>query len=496
MWVINVALLLLFTALFFYCLKTPQEEISSIDKKEHRLYLFYPMAKLIYDKTGIGVLLREKRNTLDSIKALYLTGKPELHYKLFWYKRFSQVILVLVLFNLLSLFGQLEESSNSVLIDGKYIKRPDYGMGSSKVELKVSLDQQLEENVSALESQEVTIDVGERIYRKEEIKDLFAKAIIYLNKEVLGNNKSFELIDQNLNFCTSIPGTSIKVDWNPEDYNLIQSDGTVCNTKVGSNGMTTKVIAILSYYEEIDEETLIFKIVPRQYSKEELIFIKLKEEIIEYADKTAVDKLLELPTSLENLNLKWEGKKSNSAVSLLLLGIILSIVVWIFGDKELDKQMKRRKEQMLLDYPEIINKFTLLVNAGMTIKQAWIKITEDYINKNQEKGFHKRYAYEEMLTTAHEIKLGIPEHIAYEQYGRRTGLIPYIKFSSLITQNLKKGTKGFTDLLIYEAVEAFENRKEIAKRLGEEAGTKLLLPMMAMLIMVLLIIMIPAFMAF
>jgi hypothetical protein len=101
-----------------------------------------------------------------------------------------------------------------------------------------------------------------------------------------------------------------------------------------------------------------------------------------------------------------------------------------------------------------------------------------------------------MLATTYELKLGVPENKAYEQFGRRTGLIPYIKFSSLISQNLKKGTKGFTELLLHEATQAFENRKESAKRQGEEAGTKLLIPMMLLLVIVFLIIMIPAFMAF
>jgi hypothetical protein len=101
-----------------------------------------------------------------------------------------------------------------------------------------------------------------------------------------------------------------------------------------------------------------------------------------------------------------------------------------------------------------------------------------------------------MLVTAHELKLGVSEGTAYEQYGRRIGLIPYVKFSSLIAQNLKKGNKGFTELLRQEALEAFEERKELAKRLGEEAGTKLLAPMMLMLLLVFLIILIPAFMSF
>jgi transcriptional regulator with XRE-family HTH domain len=93
-------------------------------------------------------------------------------------------------------------------------------------------------------------------------------------------------------------------------------------------------------------------------------------------------------------------------------------------------------------------------------------------------------------------KLGVSETKAYESYGRRIGLLPYIRFCSLVTQNLKKGNRGFTELLKQEAKIAFEERKEIAKRLGEEAGTKLLMPMMLMLIIVFMIILIPAFISF
>ena len=84
---------------------------------------------------------------------------------------------------------------------------------------------------------------------------------------------------------------------------------------------------------------------------------------------------------------------------------------------------------------------------------------------------------------------------AYEQFGRRAGLQPYMK-ASLLTQSLKKGNRGLSEILRYEAKEAFENRKEAVKRLGEEAGTKLLGPMMILLIIVFIIVTVPAILSF
>jgi 1,4-dihydroxy-2-naphthoate octaprenyltransferase len=66
----------------------------------------------------------------------------------------------------------------------------------------------------------------------------------------------------------------------------------------------------------------------------------------------------------------------------------------------------------------------------------------------------------------------------------------------MIAQNLKKGTKGFLLQLEAEAKEAQEERKQLAKRLGEEAGTKLVFPMLVMLVIVLAIVMVPALLSF
>jgi len=51
-------------------------------------------------------------------------------------------------------------------------------------------------------------------------------------------------------------------------------------------------------------------------------------------------------------------------------------------------------------------------------------------------------------------------------------------------------------MLEKESLEAFEERKNMAKRLGEEAGIKLLAPMAIMLIIVMIIVIVPAMLSF
>ena len=92
-----------------------------------------------------------------------------------------------------------------------------------------------------------------------------------------------------------------------------------------------------------------------------------------------------------------------------------------------------------------------------------------------------------------QIQGGTAEGEAYEKYGVRVGIPVYRKCGTMISQNLRKGSKGLSDLLKREAQEAFEERKNQAKKQGEEAGTKLMIPMFMMLAIVFVIVIVPAF---
>ena len=71
-----------------------------------------------------------------------------------------------------------------------------------------------------------------------------------------------------------------------------------------------------------------------------------------------------------------------------------------------------------------------------------------------------------------------PEGRAYRLFGDRCGLRQYQKLAALLEQNMRTGTRGMRQLLEEEMALALEQRKDLAKRQGEEAGTKLLLPLL------------------
>ena len=72
----------------------------------------------------------------------------------------------------------------------------------------------------------------------------------------------------------------------------------------------------------------------------------------------------------------------------------------------------------------------------------------------------------------------------------------YTKLAVLLNQNIRKGNNNLQKNLSEEMDKAFEERKNLARKYAEEAGTKLLLPMILILLVVIVMIMYPAFVSF
>lgn len=491
MLILNVVILVGFLILWVVSGNYEQEFIGQLDEREYNLKRFYPMALYTADKITRITTLFFKSNRLDklddTLKALYVGEDLNYVKRIYVCNKTSIVLLILFLANVLALGNGIMSSYNSQLLDGRYIERPGYNEGSKQISLEVNVSDQ----ASTILEEEIQLEIEEKRYNSKELEDKFSYAKQYIDSTILNQNKSTDEIRTDLTFVKRIPTTGITVKWKTGDRELINERGEVFNEGI-TEGVLLSVTAEIIYYERKEAYTRYVQVLPKLYSKEELTRRNLMEAINQAVSQSQTKDSLKLPNSLEQQKVTWSEKEDKSGMFILLLGCIAAIVLFLFMDKDLDKKVEKRNREMLLDYPEIINKFTLLVGAGMSLSNAWCKISQDYKESNSKKS----YAYDEMMITYGELMIGTSETIAYERFGRRVKLMPYLRFSSLIAQNVKKGSAGLLSLLEIEASEAFEERKELAKRMGEEAGTKLLAPMMIMLLIVLAIIMVPAFMSF
>ena len=198
--------------------------------------------------------------------------------------------------------------------------------------------------------------------------------------------------------------------------------------------------------------------------------------------------------------IRRSGTLPQTAGNTGYLVCVLSVLfrIWhISLKKERERQKEElRKKEMQRDYPDVLDKLVLFLQAGFSIRKAMEKLAIDYQRNRQKYHMKERAAYEEIVKTCREMEGGVYEADAYERMGKRCKISQYKILSVLLVQNLRKGNQNILELLEREAASAGEERKREARVRGEEASVKLLLPMIMQLMVVLVILMVPAFLSF
>lgn len=366
------------------------------------------------------------------------------------------------------------------------VQRNSYGEGSKRETYVVTAGKDVKK-------QEVVVDIEERSYTQQEIRKIFREIIAELDQVILGENKSFDHVEKDLNLLNRWKKYPVQIQWEINPYEVMDVRGRIQQEKTKKEGSLVEVKGTLLYGNEKAYYMKTIQVYPQRKNKAEKMLDDITELLREQEEKTREKAEFHLPDSVDGTKIYWEQKIDMRGYYILLLGIAGAVLIAAQEQQNKEKKRKERKEQMLTDYPEMINKFTLLLSTGMTVKSVWERIVKNY--EEQKQWIGTRAAYEEMEYTYHEMQGGVSEKNAYERFGIRCGVSEYMKFGALLAQNMKKGAKGICDMLQMEAIQAFENRKNRAKRLGEEAGTKLLIPMFAMLAVVLILVIVPAFMS-
>jgi tight adherence protein C len=173
--------------------------------------------------------------------------------------------------------------------------------------------------------------------------------------------------------------------------------------------------------------------------------------------------------------------------SFYIFGSILLALIPFWTDRELDKKINRRKRAILVDLPGCINTLAVLINAGLPLTAALQKITLD--------GSANRPLYKELRQLMVEIHAGRPVNQAYEDFAHRCKVPEITRFVSAMLQNLNRGNADLVYVLRILSQEAWVQRKDIARKQGEEASSKLVLPMVMVFLAVAIIVLAPAVMS-
>ena len=417
----------------------------------------------------------------DRLKSLY-PGKDIRRLMASYYRKKKKLQILVISAGLILgiLFFISDRSSNEISPEGE-ILREAYD-GKSKVI-------QANAHSETFGKTEVTIVVDRQSYTDEEAEQVFEMTKLWLEQVIPGSNKGLFEVRDNLVFPDYYEDYGISISYTSDQYALIDGSGTVKNEELQKEE-TVAITVTLSYGEKSKSYVFPIVVYPPLLTEEEAFQKALEETLTEEDQKQKESERLILPSAVVGEEVHFTKKQDMRYFYVVIMGILCAVFLGKGMDQDLDKLYEKRKKSLTFAYPDFAGKLALLTGTGMSVTGAIKKIYKDGKEKAAEP------LYEELGIFVRNLENGMLEERALEDLGKRSGLPQYRKFCSLISTHMKKGSLSLKKLLENEAEEAFTEHQNHIRKLGEEASTKLLLPMILMLGVVMVIIMVPAFMTY
>lgn len=441
--------------------------------------LMHRPAQILYD-----ILSRKRgfvqRQVVLDLERLHPGAKAEELCREFYIKKLEKMFVIFLAGLLLSLFMAIRAAQERQLDQGNMIRRGGV--------LEEGYDMNLEASYEGCRDS-FQIRVNPLLLTGEEITEQYHDFVLKLPDLIRGENRSLEQVTTDLNLQESYEGYPFALEWKSQNIDLVSSSGVI-----GFTGEEREVLlsAVITYAEYEWEHQLVIKLAPGMYSDEERRHLEMEELLISAENLSREQEYISLPTSFGDDPVIWQKKVDDYSMFLCIGTMLVGVLVYFLSDRDLHEEFEKQKVQMKREYPDIVYKLALYLGAGMTLQGAFQKLGSEY-EKKREINKKRSPGYEQILYTCRELKSGVSEISAYEHFGKRTGLQEYIRLSTLVAQNLKKGSSSLLLRLHEEADRALTEKMQAGRKIGEEASTKLLVPMVMMLGVVMVIVILPAF---
>ena len=400
----------------------------------------------------------------------------------YYIQKLRLLLLVLCVGTLLGVLVHARSDMGGSLTDRGELLRPLPGQGEQEVKLRAWLEGE--------ELGDIKMTVPERRLTRQEVQELYEVFWELWKQEALGDNSSWQEISLPLTPVEELEGYPFTVSWKSSDYEVLGRSGAVHNPETA---VPVTLTVESSYLDFSWQEELEFLVVPRSLGEAEWLMGQVMDAYCLAEEAAADQDRIPLPGELDEGRLVWQEVKEDHSPLLMLMTAVTAAAVFLFQDRDLHRQVLKRREKMKENYPVVLNKFILYLGAGMTIRGAFQKIAMDYHNRQRGES---QPLYEEMLYACNRLQAGISEGRTYELWAARTGLQDCARLSTMLVQNLKKGNATLLTRLREEGDKALQEDLNLRRKKGEEAGTRLLVPMIMMMAIVMVLVMVPAFQGF
>jgi len=179
---------------------------------------------------------------------------------------------------------------------------------------------------------------------------------------------------------------------------------------------------------------------------------------------------------------------SGGSMTWLVMGVALAILLPVALFRDLQKKVKAREIDILLELPEFLNKIILLVGAGETVQKAIVRCVKRKENTKDHP------LYKELFQMINEMDNGYSFQQGLESFSKRCGVQEVSVFTTTVLLNFRRGGGEFGLALRDLSRTLWDKRKAVSRIRGEQASSKMVLPMVLIFLIVMVLVGTPAFM--
>ena len=400
------------------------------------------------------------------------------------YKSFDKkqrlIIIIVAVISLLGIIAGIVYDSGLTRVELTTITRPKPYEEAENISFGVEVDGIKADKELTYEGQ-----IGVKKLEEGKIDEHLQNTLDTLEANMYREGEGKERVLTGLNIPVRLENNPVDISFSTDEGGILLDNGDLNFDMIKEKRpVTLKLTA--SYGEREMSRSLVITVYPRTLTEEEKVKLAVKEKL-DSALADGENETITLPAEVDGKRVRAYFPKEEITGNLVGFALAAIICLFVVFNENNKRKIKDREEELKNGYTEFVGRFVILLGAGLNIPAIWRKL---------ETGFASNKSLtEEIRLTLWEVGNGKTEREAYENFGKRIGGTQYAKFVSVINQSLKLGQGQLLSRLEAESEAAMFERRNKAKVMGEVADTKMLMPMMLQLVLIMLIIMVPALLA-
>ena len=157
----------------------------------------------------------------------------------------------------------------------------------------------------------------------------------------------------------------------------------------------------------------------------------------------------------------------SAGLLIFFVAILFIAAVWNLSVSKMKEAVAKRRDECVLEFPNMVSKLSLLINSGMVLREAWYLVA----------GAKDGPLYELMRKACEYMDNGESDVAAIHRFGVLSDSIEIKKFTSAMVQGIEKGNSELSDFLVTQAAELWAHKRQLALQKGEIAAGKLIIPL-------------------